>query len=144
MSVVEIFTDGSCLGNPGAGGWAVLLRSGQHEKELCGHEAHTTNNRMELRAAIEALNALKRPSTVILHTDSQYVRRGITEWLSTWQKNGWKTAAKKPVQNVDLWQALVAAAAQHTIDWRWVAAHNGHTENERVDALARGAAGRGR
>ena len=141
MSTVEIFTDGSCLGNPGPGGWAALLRSGQHEKELFGSELATTNNRMELRAAIEALTALKRPSTVILHTDSQYVRRGITEWLPTWQKNGWKTAAKKPVQNVDLWQALVEAAAPHTIDWRWVAAHNGHAENERVDALARGAAG---
>ena len=136
MDTVEIYTDGACKGNPGRGGWGALLVSGQHEKELFGGEAHTTNNRMELMAVIEALNALKRPCKVILHTDSQYVQKGITEWLAGWKARGWKTASKSPVKNVDLWQALEAAQARHSIDWRWVKGHAGHDGNERADALA--------
>jgi ribonuclease HI len=133
---VEIFTDGACRGNPGPGGWGVLLRSGEREKELYGGAKETTNNRMELTAAIEGLTTLKRPARVTLTTDSQYVRKGITEWITNWKKNGWKNSAKKPVANADLWQQLDALAAQHQIDWRWVKGHSGHPDNERVDALA--------
>ncbi|MCY4551638.1 MAG: ribonuclease HI [Defluviicoccus sp.] len=137
MSAVDIFTDGACSGNPGPGGWGVLLRHGATEKELCGGEAATTNNRMELMAAIKAIEALKRPSRVRLHTDSTYLRDGITRWIRGWKANGWKTAAKKPVKNVDLWKRLDALAAGHEIDWRWVRGHAGHPDNERADALAR-------
>ena len=136
METVEIYTDGACKGNPGAGGWGALLVSGEHEKELFGGEAQTTNNRMELMAVFQALNALKRPCNVILHTDSQYVQKGITEWLSGWKARGWKTASKAPVKNVDLWQALDDARARHSVDWRWVKGHAGHDGNERADALA--------
>ena len=134
--MIEIFTDGACRGNPGPGGWGVLLRAGKHEKELWGGEAHTTNNRMEMTAVIEALKALKKPSDVVLTTDSQYVRKGITEWIEGWKRKNWKTAAKKPVKNVELWQEIDALAANHQIDWRWVKGHSGHSENERVDDLA--------
>ncbi|KWV29772.1 ribonuclease HI [Micromonospora rifamycinica] len=135
--VVEIWTDGACSGNPGPGGWGVLLRYGGHERELCGGEAGaTTNNRMELTAAIEALEALTRPATVRLHTDSTYVRNGITGWLAGWQRNGWRTAARQPVKNADLWQRLAAACARHEVSWHWVKGHSGHPENERADALA--------
>lgn len=134
---VEIFTDGSCLGNPGPGGWAVLMRYQKKEKTLAGGSPATTNNQMELMAAIHALNALKRPCHVILHTDSQYVRRGITEWLTGWTRRGWKTASGAPVKNRDLWEKLHASIQQHQIDWKWVKGHSGHTENERVDQLAR-------
>lgn len=133
---VEIYTDGACSGNPGPGGWGALLLSGEHEKEITGGEFETTNNRMELMAAIEALNVLKRPCTVTLYTDSTYVKNGITEWIAGWKARGWKTAAKKPVKNADLWQALDAAAVRHDIDWRWVKGHAGNPENERADALA--------
>lgn len=134
---VEIFTDGACSGNPGPGGWAALLRYGESERELSGGEAQTTNNRMELMAAIRALETLSRPVKARLHTDSQYVRDGITAWLPRWKARGWKTADKKPVKNVDLWQRLAAAAAIHDVDWIWVRGHSGHPENERVDRLAR-------
>ena len=137
---VGIFTDGACLGNPGPGGWGVLLRTGGHERELSGGEAMTTNNRMELTAAIMGLEALKRAAKVTLWTDSTYVRDGITRWIRGWKANGWRTADRKPVKNVDLWQRLEAAAAPHTIDWRWVRGHDGHPENERVDQLASAAA----
>ena len=137
MTPVDIFTDGACSGNPGPGGWGALLRYGGTEKEMCGGEEATTNNRMELLAAIRAIEALKRPSTVRLHTDSTYLRDGITRWIGGWKANGWKTAAKKPVKNVDLWQRLDAAAARHDIEWRWVKGHAGHPDNERADALAR-------
>ena len=133
---VEIFTDGACRGNPGPGGWGVLLRHNGREKTLHGGEAATTNNRMEMMAAIMALESLKRPCTVVLTTDSQYVMKGITEWLANWKRRGWKTAEKKPVKNEDLWRRLDIAATQHDIDWRWVRGHTGHVENERVDALA--------
>jgi len=133
---IEIFTDGACRGNPGPGGWGVFLRAGNHTRELHGGELDTTNNRMEMTAVIEALQALKRPSEVVLTTDSQYVRKGITEWLQGWKRNGWKTAAKKPVKNVDLWQRMDDLACEHTIEWRWVKGHSGHPENERCDALA--------
>lgn len=136
MQEVEIYTDGGCRGNPGVGGWGALLRMGGHEKELKGAEADTTNNRMELTAAIEGLKALKRPCKVILTTDSQYVKNGITQWLPNWKKNNWRTAAKKPVKNQDLWQALDAAIQPHEIEWAWVKGHAGHAENERVDELA--------
>ncbi|MBS1170617.1 MAG: rnhA [Burkholderiaceae bacterium] len=136
MDRVEIFTDGACKGNPGVGGWGALLVSGGHEKELFGGEAETTNNRMELTAVIEALNALRRPCEVILHTDSQYVQKGITEWIHGWKARGWKTASKSPVKNADLWQALDEAQARHAVDWRWVRGHAGHEGNERADALA--------
>ena len=136
MKRVEIFTDGACKGNPGPGGWGALLRMGKHEKELSGSDPHTTNNRMELTAVIEALNALSRPCEVILHTDSQYVQKGITEWIHNWKMRGWKTASKSPVKNADLWQALDAAQARHKIDWRWIKGHAGHDGNERADALA--------
>ena len=140
--VVEIYSDGSCLGNPGPGGWGALLRWRGHERELSGSQAETTNNRMELTAAIEALNALKKPSKVILTTDSRYVMDGIQKWLAGWKRNGWKTAAKKPVKNVELWQRLDAAIAPHQADWQWVKGHAGHTENERCDQLASQEAGR--
>jgi len=136
MDKIEIFTDGACKGNPGTGGWGALLVSGEREKELCGGEHDTTNNRMELTAVIEALNALTRPCEVILHTDSQYVQKGITEWIHGWKARGWRTAAKAPVKNVDLWQALDAAQAKHKVDWRWVKGHAGHEGNERADGLA--------
>jgi len=137
--VVEIFTDGACSGNPGPGGWGALLRYGAVEKELSGGEAQTTNNRMEMMAAIAALEALKRPATVKLHTDSQYLRNGITEWLPGWKRRGWKTADKKPVKNADLWQRLEAAEKPHRVEWLWVRGHDGHVENERVDLIARNA-----
>ncbi len=136
MRKIEIYTDGACKGNPGAGGWGALLVSGKHEKELLGGEPDTTNNRMELTAVIEALNALKHPCEVILHTDSQYVQKGITEWIVGWKARGWKTASRSPVKNVDLWQALDMAQARHRIEWRWVKGHAGHDGNERADALA--------
>ena len=133
---VEIFTDGACKGNPGPGGWGAVIRSGGREKELSGGERLTTNNRMELLAAIRALDALKRPCDVVLWTDSIYVRDGITKWIHGWRRNGWKTAARKPVKNAELWQELLDAAAPHKIDWRWVKGHAGHPENERADRLA--------
>lgn len=133
---VMIYTDGACRGNPGSGGWGTLLRFRDHEKELHGAEENTTNNRMELTAAIMGLEALKRPCRVILTTDSQYVKNGITEWLPDWKQRGWKTANKKPVKNVDLWQRLDAAVARHEISWQWVKGHSGHVENDRVDQLA--------
>jgi ribonuclease HI len=133
---VEIYTDGACRGNPGPGGWGVLLISGTRRKTLHGGEPETTNNRMELTAAIEALNALQGSQAVILHTDSRYVMDGIREWLPNWKKRGWKTAAKKPVKNQDLWQALDAAAERHTVTWKWVRGHDGNPGNETADALA--------
>ena len=136
MDKIEIFTDGACKGNPGPGGWGALLVAGDHRKEIFGGEAATTNNRMEMTAVIEALATLKRPCQIVLHTDSQYVLKGITEWLEGWKARGWKTAAKTPVKNVDLWQALDAAQAKHQIEWVWVRGHSGHVGNERADALA--------
>jgi ribonuclease HI len=136
LPLVEIFTDGACKGNPGPGGWGAVIRSGGREKEVCGGEPMTTNNRMELLAAIRALEALKRPCEVVLHTDSIYVRDGISKWIHGWQRNGWKTADRKPVKNADLWQELLDAAAPHKIEWRWVKGHAGHPENERADRLA--------
>jgi len=136
LQLVEIYTDGACRGNPGPGGWGALLRMGEKERELSGGEALTTNNRMELMAAIKALEALKRPCRVQLHTDSQYVRDGITKWIHGWRRNGWKTANKKPVKNAELWQELLNAAAPHRVEWHWVKGHSGHPENDRVDALA--------
>jgi len=133
---VEIFTDGACRGNPGPGGWGALLRYGRHERELYGGERETTNNRMELMAAIRALESLKRPCKVHLTTDSTYVKKGITEWLPNWKKRGWKTAARKPVKNVDLWQRLDEAVQRHDVHWHWVRGHTGHAENERADELA--------
>jgi ribonuclease HI len=137
MSTVEIYTDGACSGNPGPGGWGALMIYNGVEKELSGGEAETTNNRMELMAAIRALEALKRSSKVALYTDSTYVRDGITKWIHNWKRNGWKNAAKKPVKNEDLWKRLDAALAAHEIEWHWVKGHDGHPENERADALAR-------
>jgi len=134
--VVEIYTDGACKGNPGPGGWGALLRFGTTEKELCGGEAMTTNNRMELLAVIRALEALNRRCKVRLHTDSQYVQKGISEWIASWKRRGWKTADKKPVKNVDLWQELDALTAKHDIEWLWVRGHAGHADNERADQLA--------
>ena len=134
--MVEIYTDGACRGNPGPGGWGALLSSGEHEKELSGAEPHTTNNRMELTAVIRALEALKRPSEVRIFTDSEYVRRGITEWVRSWKARGWKTADRKPVKNQDLWERLDALTAGHKIEWRWVKGHSGVPGNERVDRLA--------
>ncbi len=133
---VEIFTDGACKGNPGPGGWGAILRSNGKEREISGGESPTTNNRMELMAAIEALNALKKPCRVQLWTDSNYVRDGITRWIHGWRRNGWRTADKKPVKNAELWQALLEAAEPHRIEWHWVKGHAGHPENERADALA--------
>jgi ribonuclease HI len=138
--IVEISTDGACLGNPGPGGWAALLRSGKTERELSGAESHTTNNRMELLAAIMALEALTRPCEVRLRTDSQYLRKGILAWLPNWIRRGWKTSGGDPVKNRDLWQRLQTAAAPHRIDWQWVKGHAGDQDNERVDVLARDAA----
>jgi ribonuclease HI len=137
-NLVEIFTDGACSGNPGPGGWGAILRFRGQEKELSGGETPTTNNRMELMAAIEGLKALKRPAQVRVWTDSVYVRDGITKWVHGWKRSGWKTADKKPVKNVDLWQALLEAAKPHDVEWRWIKGHAGHPENERADALARG------
>lgn len=134
---VEIYTDGACSGNPGPGGWGAIMRYNGHEKELSGGEQETTNNRMELMAAIMALEALKKPCAVVLYTDSTYVKDGITKWLEGWKAKNWKTAAKKPVKNQDLWERLDSAIAPHNIDWRWVKGHAGHPENERADSLAR-------
>lgn len=143
--VVEIFTDGACKGNPGTGGWGALLRFGGQEKELFGGEANTTNNRMELLAVIRALESLNRRCRVQVHTDSQYVQKGISEWIHGWKRRGWKTADNSPVKNADLWRQLDALASQHEVEWRWVRGHAGHVENERADALAnRGAATVGR
>ncbi len=133
---IEAHTDGACLGNPGPGGWAALLRYKDKERELSGGEPDTTNNRMELTAAIRALAALREPCRIDLYTDSQYVRSGITEWLKNWKKRGWRTADRQPVKNADLWQALDEQAARHAVDWHWVRGHSGHPENERADALA--------
>ncbi len=135
--MIEIFTDGACSGNPGPGGWGAILRSGDTEKELFGGELLTTNNRMEMMAVIEALRALKKPVAAKVHTDSQYVQKGISEWIHGWKRRGWKTAAKEPVKNEDLWRELDRLAAQHEIEWIWVKGHAGHLENERADALAR-------
>jgi len=135
-TVIEIFTDGACRGNPGPGGWGALLRSGKHEKELWGGHEHTTNNRMEMTAVIESLKTIKKPSEIVLTTDSQYVRKGITEWIAGWKRKNWQTAARKPVKNEDLWREIDALADVHRIDWRWVKGHSGHVENERVDDLA--------
>lgn len=136
MSEVDIYTDGACKGNPGPGGWGALLRTGTHEKEMWGGEPDTTNNRMELTAVIRALEALKRPVSARVHTDSKYVQQGISEWIHGWKKNGWKTASKTPVKNADLWQQLDRLASQHRLQWIWVKGHAGHPENERADALA--------
>lgn len=140
MKKVEIFTDGACKGNPGPGGWGAILRLGHHERELSGSEARTTNNRMEISAVIRALQALKEPCHVLLHTDSRYVIDGITKWIYGWQKNGWRTAARKPVLNAELWQELLVATRPHRIEWIWVKGHDGHPENERADKLASDAA----
>jgi len=133
---VQVFTDGACSGNPGPGGWGVVLRFGGKERELCGGADNTTNNRMELTAAIEGLRALNEPCEVVLTTDSTYVKDGITRWLANWKKNGWKTAAKKAVKNQDLWQELDQQTSRHAVQWQWVKGHSGHSENERADALA--------
>ena len=138
-SRIVIYTDGACSGNPGPGGWGAILRAGEHEKELPGGEDETTNNRMELMAAIAALEELKKPSPIDLFTDSTYVRDGIMKWIHNWKRNGWKTAAKKPVKNVDLWKRLELAMEPHDIEWHWVKGHNGHPDNERADELARNA-----
>lgn len=140
LTAVDLFTDGACKGNPGPGGWGAVIRSGGNERELSGGEAVTTNNRMELTAAIEGLNALTRPCAVTLSTDSRYVMDGLTKWIHGWQRNGWRTADKKPVKNAELWQALLAAATPHQIKWTWVKGHAGHPENERADRLASDAA----
>ena len=140
LPIVEIFTDGACKGNPGPGGWGVLIRAGAREKELSGCEKLTTNNRMEMMAALEGLKALTKPCRVTLVTDSVYVRDGITKWIHGWIRNGWRTADKKPVKNADLWQGLLDAAERHRVDWKWVKGHSGHAENDRVDALACAAA----
>ena len=140
---IEIFTDGACSGNPGPGGWGAILRRGEHEKEISGGERLTTNNRMELTAAIKALEALKKPTAVTLYTDSKYVMDGLNQWLPRWKSNGWKTADKKPVKNDDLWKALDEACKRHDVQWRWVRGHDGHVENERADVLARAAIPRG-
>jgi ribonuclease HI len=136
LKKIEIFTDGACRGNPGPGGWGALLRYGEHERELFGGELDTTNNRMELLAAIRALESLKQPCEVDLTTDSEYVRKGITEWLPNWKLRNWKTSNRKPVKNADLWQLLEKVAAAHTVRWHWVKGHSGHDENERADQLA--------
>jgi len=137
--IVEIYTDGACSGNPGPGGWGALLRFRDVEKELSGGEPDTTNNRMEMMAAIQAIESLKRPVRARVHTDSVYLRDGITRWLAKWKTNGWRTAARKPVRNIDLWQRLEAAVTDHEVEWVWVKGHAGHPENERADALARAA-----
>ncbi len=135
--IIDIYTDGACSGNPGPGGWGAILRAKGQEKELFGGEAQTTNNRMEMRAVIEALRAMKRPVAARVYTDSQYVMKGITEWIQGWKRRGWKTAGKEPVKNEDLWRTLDALASQHKLEWHWVRGHNGHPENERADELAR-------
>ena len=140
MTEVTLFTDGACLGNPGPGGWAALLRHGTRERELSGAEAHTTNNRMELMAAIAGLEALRKPCAVVLTTDSQYVMRGVEEWMPRWIARGWRTAGGDPVKNRDLWERLSLASGVHRVTWKWVRGHSGHADNERVDALARAAA----
>ena len=137
MKKIQLITDGACLGNPGPGGWACILRFNEHKKEMYGHEPHTTNNRMELLAAISALEALKRPCLVDIHTDSQYLRNGVMSWINSWKRNGWRTAERKPVKNVDLWQRLEVAMARHRVRWHWVRGHAGHDLNERADELAR-------
>jgi len=137
MQDVEIYTDGACSGNPGPGGWGAVLIFGDHRKELMGGNVETTNNRMEMSAAIEALNALKAPCKIKLHTDSNYLRDGITKWIKNWKRNGWRTASKKPVKNTDLWQALEVACDRHDVSWHWVKGHAGHPENELADELAR-------
>lgn len=137
QTIVEIFTDGACSGNPGPGGWGAILRHGEHVRELCGGEPGTTNNRMEMLAVIEALQSLKRPVRARVYTDSQYVQKGISEWIHGWKRRGWKTADKQPVKNEDLWRRLDALAAEHSLEWHWVRGHAGHVENERADALAR-------
>jgi len=134
--LIEIYTDGACKGNPGRGGWGAVLRAGDREKELCGGERQTTNNRMELMAVIRGLEALKRPSRVRITTDSQYVKRGVTEWMARWKRNGWRTADRQPVKNRDLWERLDQAMAHHDLAWQWVRGHQGHPENERADRLA--------
>lgn len=136
MPHVTAYTDGACRGNPGPGGWGVVLLFGKHRREMKGYEPDTTNNRMELRAAIEALSALRQPCEVDLHTDSQYLRNGMQSWLANWKRNGWRTAARKPVKNADLWQQLDELAARHRVRWHWVKGHDGHPENERTDQLA--------
>lgn len=136
MKKVIIYTDGACRGNPGPGGWGVLLRYGKHEKKINGADTETTNNRMEIMAAIQALMALQQPCQVELHTDSQYLQKGVSEWLPKWKKNGWKTANKKPVKNIDLWQMLELETERHKVSWRWVKGHSNHKENDLVDALA--------
>lgn len=138
-SHIDIFTDGACSGNPGPGGWGAILRSGRHEKEISGGEAATTNNRMEIMAAIRALQSLTKPSTVTIHTDSRYLLDGVTKWMKNWKANGWKTADKKPVKNNDLWLALEEAITPHHVSWRWVKGHSDHVENSRADELARAA-----
>ncbi|MCJ2188177.1 ribonuclease HI [Novosphingobium beihaiensis] len=140
MKQIDIFTDGACKGNPGPGGWGVLLRMGQHEKEMSGGDPETTNNRMEMTAVIKALKALKEPCDITLHTDSRYVIDGITKWVHGWKKKGWVNASKQPVRNADLWHDLIEASAPHKIHWEWVRGHSGHVENERVDKLASDAA----
>lgn len=140
MKLVEIFTDGACKGNPGPGGWGAIIRYGNHEKEISGGDPDTTNNRMELQAAINALNILIEPCKVALHTDSKYVCEGITKWVKGWQRNGWKNASKQPVRNADLWHDLIEASSRHDIEWRWVKGHAGHEGNERADKLASDAA----
>lgn len=141
---VVIYTDGACSGNPGPGGWGAILTFGDHEKEISGSEPHTTNNRMELMAAIAALETLKRPCKVELHTDSEYLQKGISAWIEKWKRNGWRTADRKPVKNADLWRRLDAALQRHEVDWRWVRGHVGHPMNERADQLARAAIGKAR
>lgn len=136
MKQVEIFTDGACRGNPGPGGWGALLRYGDHEREIFGGEAETTNNRMEMTAALKALESLSEPCVVDLTTDSEYLRKGMTEWLAGWKARNWKTASRQPVKNADIWKALEAAVARHEIRWHWVKGHSGHAENERADQLA--------
>jgi len=140
MKHVDIFTDGACKGNPGPGGWGVLLRMGKHEKEMSGGEPDTTNNRMEMTAVIKALEALIEPCEVIIHTDSRYVIDGMTKWIAGWKRNGWINSSKKPVRNADLWHELIDAAKRHKVEWQWVRGHNGHAENERADRLASDAA----
>ncbi len=140
LKQVEIFTDGACKGNPGPGGWGALIRYGDHEKEISGGDPDTTNNRMELMAAIQALNVLIEPCSIRLFTDSKYVLDGITKWVAGWQRNGWKNASKQPVRNADLWHDLIESAARHKIDWQWVKGHSGHEGNERADTLASDAA----
>ncbi len=143
-STVEIYTDGACSGNPGPGGWGALLRYGDHEREICGGEADTTNNRMEMMAAIRALEAMTRPVAARIHTDSTYLKNGITQWIKGWKARGWRTAGRKPVKNVDLWQRLEAAMVGHEVQWAWVKGHAGHPENERADELARRGMAEGR